>query len=247
MLVACLCSDLRFDFTNFRPFDAYGVEGWWLDNLLKSGKLSRQAYLSLAARVTVGFQKRLADLWKMQSVLRYKHLKVRSGRWKLFQRLKPFSVVSMARQHFRRPVLAIVGGTRLGKSMLANDVLQRLADKLGVASYIEVTVENDDSMDLADFDRRRHSGVLLDGVGDVLFLKRNREALQGRSKAVKGARSATNVYSYSFSFCGRAVVATFDLQTWKSSVKTTGFPIERMSFCCGWILQPFYRIVTWVR
>ena len=62
MLVACLCSDLRFDFTNFRPFDAYGVEGWWLDNLLKSGKLSRQAYLSLAARVTVGFQKRLADV-----------------------------------------------------------------------------------------------------------------------------------------------------------------------------------------
>lgn len=207
MLVACLCSDLRFDFTNFRPFDAYGVEGWWLDNLLKSGKLSRQAYLSLAARVTVGFQKRLADVkaaerfekeLALEDAIRAETQALEGSKWpmKTFPEIETF-------------VLAIVGGTRLGKSMLANDVLQRLADKLGVASYIEVTVENDDSMDLADFDRRRHSGVLLDGVGDVLFLKRNREALQGRSKAVKGARSATNVYSYSFSFCGRAVVATF--------------------------------------
>lgn len=29
--------------------------------MLKAGKLSRSTYLSLAARVTVGFQKRLAD------------------------------------------------------------------------------------------------------------------------------------------------------------------------------------------
>ena len=222
MLVACLCSDLRFDFTNFRPFDAYGVEGWWFDNLLKSGKLSRQAYLSLAARVTVGFQKRLADVkaaerfekeLALEDAIRAETQALEGSKWpmKTFPEIETFLSCFNGQAAFRRPVLAIVGGTRLGKSMLANDVLQRLADKLGVASYIEVTVENDDSMDLADFDRRRHSGVLLDGVGDVLFLKRNREALQGRSKAVKGARSATNVYSYSFSFCGRAVVATFDL------------------------------------
>ena len=66
-------------------------------------------------------------------------------------------------------------------------------------------------MDLAEFDRRIHAGVILDGVGDALFLKRHREALQGRPKMVKGAKSATNVYSYAYSFCGRAVVATFDL------------------------------------
>ena len=40
---------------------AYAVEGWWLDNLLKAGKLDRSTYLDLAAKVTVGFARRLAD------------------------------------------------------------------------------------------------------------------------------------------------------------------------------------------
>lgn len=44
-----------------------------------------------------------------------------------------------------------------------------------------------------------------------MILKRNRESLQGRPKVSKGAKSATNVYSYSYSFCDRAVIATFDL------------------------------------
>ncbi|CAE7452561.1 unnamed protein product [Symbiodinium sp. CCMP2456] len=50
-----------FDYTDIEPFKAYGVEGWWLDNLLKTGKLTRETYLHLAARATDGFQKRLAD------------------------------------------------------------------------------------------------------------------------------------------------------------------------------------------
>lgn len=54
-------SQLRFNSTDFPPFKAYGVEGWWLDNLLKAGKLTRQTYLRVAAQVTVGFQKRLGD------------------------------------------------------------------------------------------------------------------------------------------------------------------------------------------
>ena len=95
--------------------------------------------------------------------------------------------------------------------MLAAHTLKRVANKLGLKDFPEVTVEDSENMDLADFDRRVHAGVLLDGIGDAMFLKRNREALQGRPKIVKGARSATNVFSYSYSFCGRAVIATFDL------------------------------------
>ncbi len=95
--------------------------------------------------------------------------------------------------------------------MLAAHTLQRVACRLGLADFLEITVEDSEQMDLADFDRRAHAGVLLDGVGDALFLKRHRESLQGRPKLVKGAKSATNVYSYSYSFSGRAVVATFDL------------------------------------
>ena len=51
----------RFNYTDHPPFVAYAVEGWWLDNLLKTGKLDRSTYLDLAAKVTVGFARRLAD------------------------------------------------------------------------------------------------------------------------------------------------------------------------------------------
>ena len=45
---------------------------------------------------------------------------------------------------------------------------------------------------------RYHGGVLLDGVGDALILKKNREALQGRAKQAEGAQSATMMYSYKY-------------------------------------------------
>ena len=57
-------------------------------------------------------------------------------------------------------------------------------------------METNPVLDLADFDLRRHAGVLLDGVGDALILKRNRESLQGRAKVSKGGQSATNMYAY---------------------------------------------------
>ena len=53
-------------------------------------------------------------------------------------------------------------------------------------------------MDLVDFDRRVHAGVLLNGIGDAMFLKGNREALQGRPKIVKGARSAERFFLFLF-------------------------------------------------
>ena len=93
---------------------------------------------------------------------------------------------------FCRPILAIAGGTRLGKSMLAAHALTRAAKKLSLDDFLEVTVEDSEQMDLADFDRRVHAGVLLDGVGDALFL------------FMKPSKAAPR-------FCGRAVVATFDL------------------------------------
>ena len=54
-------------------------------------------------------------------------------------------------------------------------------------------------------------GVLLDGVGDALILKGNRESLQGRAKLCKGAQSATNMYSYVYTLHKRGIVATFDM------------------------------------
>ena len=54
-------------------------------------------------------------------------------------------------------------------------------------------------------------GILLDGVGDALILKGNRESLQGRAKLCKGAQSATNMYSYVYTLHKRGIVATFDM------------------------------------
>ena len=95
--------------------------------------------------------------------------------------------------------------------MLAADVLRRLGDIVGGTDFLELTVEQNPHLDLADFEWDRHAGVLLDGVGDALILKANREALQGRAKLCKGGQSATNVYSYTYTLVNRGIVATFDL------------------------------------
>ena len=52
--------------------------------------------------------------------------------------------------------------------------MMRVAACLGLEDYLEVTVEMMQTFGLADFDLRRHGGVLLDGVGDALSLKLNR-------------------------------------------------------------------------
>ena len=87
-------------------------------------------------------------------------------------------------KHKRRPILVIVGGTNLGKSLLAGQVLKQVANLLG----FEVTVESNDFLDFSDYDHRFHSGVLLDGVGDTFTLFCYREILHGRPKKSKGGR-----------------------------------------------------------
>ena len=208
--------------SNHRPFEAYAVEGWWLDNLLKAGKLTRGTYLAGAAKVTVGFAKRLQDCKAAERFEQDAALEEAVARdasalvgvrrpMKAFEVVEEFISLHDGSPRFRRPVLAIVGGTRLGKSMLASDILERIAKRLDLPGFLEITVEESQALDLADFNREIHAGVLLDGLADTFFLKRHRESLQGRAKIVKGGQSATNVYAYRYSLCGRAVVTTLDL------------------------------------
>ena len=58
------------NYTTYPLFQAYAVEGWWLHNFLKRGKLTRQTYLTLGRQVTVGFQKKLADCKAAERFLR---------------------------------------------------------------------------------------------------------------------------------------------------------------------------------
>ena len=56
--------------------------------------------------------------------------------------------------------------------------------------FVEVTVEDDDHLDFYELNVAKHGGVLLDGIGDTMVLKKHREALQGRpTKVLKGGRS----------------------------------------------------------
>ena len=74
-----------------------------------------------------------------------------------------------------------------------------------------MTVEDDANLDLSEFNVARHAGVILDGAGGVLLLKRHRETLQGRPKKCRGGKSTTMMYSYEFTLCRRAVIVTLDL------------------------------------
>ena len=73
----------------------------------------------------------------------------------------------------RRPILLILGGTNLGKPMLAVNMLTRIGTMLGLKKFVEVTVEDDGNLDLSEFDVTTDAGVLLGGIDDALMLHRH--------------------------------------------------------------------------
>ena len=206
--------------TNFIAWRDYTPFASWIDGLWAARKLTPVQFLELSRDAGAGFASRARDA---QAVMRgeleasiKRHIAAESED---LVRLPPraFPVIDEFVQYFegpgrwRRPMMVLLAPTNLGKSMLAEHVLQRVAKLVDVPGHLEVTVEADEHIDLSDYHHERHSGVLLDGVGDVLFLKKNREMLQGRPKLCKGGKSATNVYAYPFTLCRRAIVVTMDM------------------------------------
>ena len=100
-----------------------------------------------------------------------------------------------------------------------------------------MTVEDDDALDLSEFNVKKHAGVLLHGIGDVAFLKRHREILQGRAKKSRGGRSTTMVYSYPFSLARRGVVATIDLSARNLHMLRTDH----------WLADPSNTVQVWLK
>ena len=103
--------------------------------------------------------------------------------------------------------------TRTGLSQTGPSCCFPFAGSAGNAERSDacVMVEDDDHLDFSGLNVTKHGGVLLDGVGDAMVLKKHREALQGRPKALKGGRSQTMRYSYPFTLARRPVVVTMDL------------------------------------
>ena len=212
-----------FSDTNYQPLHNYPLKEKWLTDLYAEHKLTHAQYLELSAHFRVGHAGRKRDVLEILADEKRRALEAHIAAERTLlestsalQARRSFPVIDTIVQSYsvpaqRRPVVAIVGGTGTGKSILGGMLLKEVGAVLGLQSFLEVTVEADDTMALSDLDIRTDAGVLLDGVGDAMFLERSRESLQGRAKTCKGGKSATMMYSYSFSFCRRLVVATFDL------------------------------------
>jgi len=210
--------------TNYPPWHQCTPKAKWLEDMWAAQKLTEEQYAALSMQFGPGHSKRRRDALDVmrdgreEAVCRDVEAELKLLREAgVLRDAKSFAEVETFVEYFRggprlrRPALAIVGATNTGKSMLGGHVLQRVAEVLGLKEYLELTVEDSDVLDVGEFDRRTHAGVLLDGVGDAAFLKKHREVLQGRPKLCKGGKSGTMMYAYSFSLCRRAVVATFDL------------------------------------
>jgi len=202
----------------------YEARAEWAVALWRQHKLSHESFLRMSAEFREGHAKRKRDV---DEVMRDEKAAATQGRVAAVLKalkggghllpIRPFSDIDAFVAMFadpamwRRPILVIVGATNTGKSMLAADVLRRVGRVVGAGGFVEVIVEKDMMLDFSDFDGETEAGVLLDGVGDVRVLQQNREALQGRPKLTKGGKSATMMYSFTFSLCRRAVVVTMDL------------------------------------
>ena len=206
--------------TNFRAWVDYLPQRVWVDSLYEQGKLSHARYQELSMHHPAGYAHRKRDSAEVirdeheaavRALVKKEETQLVAAPWREFAEVDAFEAHFDATPRHRRPVLAILGETQSGKSQLGCAILERLASRMGLQSYVEVTVEGDTDLDLSDFRVDQHSGVLLDGVGDALVLKKNREVLQGRPKLMKGGRSSTMIYAYRYTLCRRAVVATFDL------------------------------------
>ena len=206
--------------TNFHAWTDYTPAASWIDGLWSAKKLSHAQYLALAREVGAGYAQRKRDAQEVMrdeleasirdyvaaEAQRLPRLPVRGN-----PQIDEFVQLFAGGARWRRPILLLLAATNLGKSMLAEHVLTRIGELLGIKGYLEVTVEADEHFDLSEYHHEKHAGVLFDGVGDALLIKRNRELLQGRPKACKGGKSATMKYAYPLTLCRRAVVVTMDL------------------------------------
>ena len=184
--------------TNYPAGQWYKPKARWLEGLFNDGKMELTQYIYFSAtQFPIGHSARKRDAEeafrdvRTNNVLQHVQRELESLKDAgAYQEPRDYTVVDEFVAQFsgpakwRRPIFLIVGGTNLGKSMLGGVVLQKVGATLRLRKheFLEVTVEGDGHLDLAEFDVELHSGVLLDGVADASQLKSVRESLQGRPK-----------------------------------------------------------------
>ena len=195
----------------------------WVTDLWEEDKLTHAQFEDYSTQLRVGHSKRKRDIAEVgrsersQAVVRHvlaaQKLLLEAGLRKPFREFAEIKryVAQFDTLRFRSAILVIIGGTNLGKSELAWHVVELVGAKIKVPGALEVTVEDNETLDMSEQNIDEQAGVVFDGVGDAMILKRNREMLQGRAKICQGGKSATMMYAYNYTLHNRAVVATFDL------------------------------------
>ena len=137
-----------------------------MKNLYADGKLEYDAYIKKStADFPVGHSARKRDAEEALRDLRtfqvHEHVKAElealraAGAYqnpRSFAEVEEFKTYFQGNAKWRRPILLIVGGTNLGKSMLGGAVLEDIAGILGLQKkeFLEVTVDRDGHLDLAN-------------------------------------------------------------------------------------------------
>ena len=197
--------------TNWHAFKDYRVSGRWIEDLWGDAKLSHDTYRDLSVRVRKGHAQRMRDLQAVSEAEGEARIdahirKVNRSLSKLVAPYKTFPQViawedSFLEVRFRWKVLALCADSAAGKSNFAESLFEN--------PYC-LTVEDSDHLDLKNFDRDKHDGIVLDNVNSWGQLLSWRAVLQARNAKFKGGTSATNMYAWSKYLYGVPFVATVD-------------------------------------
>ena len=101
----------------------------------------------------------------------------------------------------RNTILVLHADSRAGKTTFAESLFD---------NPLVVTVEDRAFLDLKDFDRAKHDGIVLDNVNSFAQLQRWRAVLQCRNVKTFGGNSPTQRYAYPQHMFLTPVVATVD-------------------------------------
>ena len=135
--------------TNFRPWLQYTPKAAWLSDLLAAHKLTHAQYLQYSDQFGAGHSSRRRDALdalrdeREASVQEHVASEARLLREaNMLREVRQFDVVDKfatlftGGPKFRRPILAVVGGTNLGKSMVAADILRADCQGDGLARLL---------------------------------------------------------------------------------------------------------------
>ena len=141
-----------FSETNYWPLHNYPLKEKWLTDLYAEHKLTHTQYLELSASFRVGHAGRKRDVLEILADEKRSALQAHLAKERellestsALQARRSFPVIDTIVASYvaparRRPVIAIVGGTGTGKSILAGQILQEVGVVLGVPSFLEVSL-----------------------------------------------------------------------------------------------------------